>query len=54
VEEIEEGNGEIHLFLEKQTKELRRAERELAFLMEFPLVPILALVANTEASEKTA
>jgi len=22
--------------------------------MEFPLVPILALVANTEASEKTA
>jgi len=24
------------------------------FILEFPLVPILALVANTEASEKTA
>jgi len=24
------------------------------FVLEFPLVPILALVANTEASEKTA
>jgi len=34
-----------------QIKELWRVERELTFFMEFPLVPILALVANTEASE---